>query len=101
MDQKQIDDHVKRVKEKLLGGVRAGIREFILPRDNEAHLDDLTRAVREMITVHLVEELDEVMDLALRDESAGPGAEAKGRTRGSTGPARKKSTKARKSAKKA
>jgi ATP-dependent Lon protease len=61
------------VKEKLLGGVRAGIREFILPRESEAHLDDLTQDVRDMITVHLVEELDEVMALALRNGEDGAG----------------------------
>ncbi len=60
------------VKEKLLGGVRAGIREFILPKDNESHLDDLTDAVREMITVHLVEDLEEVLDLTLLDGVAKP-----------------------------
>jgi len=50
------------VKEKVLGGVRAGIREFILPKDNEAHLDDLPDEVRDMIEVHLVEDLDEVLE---------------------------------------
>ena len=60
------------VKEKLLGAVRAGIREIILPKDNESHLDDLTPAVRDMLTVHLVEDLEEVLDLTLRDGVAKP-----------------------------
>jgi len=57
------------VKEKVLGGVRAGIREFILPVDNEGDLDDLPEAVRETLTIHLVEDLHRVIDLALRGHS--------------------------------
>jgi ATP-dependent Lon protease len=53
------------VKEKLLGAVRAGIREIIIPAENDSHLDDLPDSVRDMLTVHLVEDLDEVMEIAL------------------------------------
>ena len=59
------------VKEKLLGAVRAGIHEIILPRENEAHLDDLPEHVRKDLTVHLVETLDEVMTVALRPAPEG------------------------------
>ncbi|MDT8369838.1 MAG: endopeptidase La [Longimicrobiales bacterium] len=55
------------VKEKVLGGVRAGIREFILPKDNEAHLDDLPDDVRDTIRIHLVEDLEEVLALIFVD----------------------------------
>jgi len=55
------------VKEKILGAVRAGIKEIILPRENEADLEDLPEAVRTMLEVHLVEDLDEVVDVALRE----------------------------------
>lgn len=54
------------VKEKILGGVRAGIHEFILPKENEDDLEDLPESVRESIQVHLVSRLDEVLELALR-----------------------------------
>ena len=54
------------VKEKVLGGVRAGIKEFILPSENEADLEDLPEAVRETLTIHLVEDLDRVVELAIR-----------------------------------
>ena len=53
------------VKEKVLGAVRAGIQEVILPHDNEAHLEDLPEAVRNSLTVHLVQDLDRVVELAL------------------------------------
>jgi len=54
------------VKEKVLGAVRAGINTVILPKANERDLDDLPEEVRKTLTVHLVEELGEVLSLALR-----------------------------------
>ena len=54
------------VKEKVLGAVRAGITEIILPHENEAHLDDLPEAVRNTLTVHLVEDLHRVVELSIR-----------------------------------
>ena len=43
------------VKEKVLGAVRAGIREIVLPNQNEADLEDLPAEVRESLIVHPVE----------------------------------------------
>ena len=54
------------VKEKVLGAVRAGIQEIILPQENESHLEDLPDAVRNTLTVHLVEDLHRVVELAIR-----------------------------------
>ncbi len=54
------------VKEKVLGAVRAGIRSVILPKENEADLEDLPDEVRKTLDVHLVEELGDVLSLALR-----------------------------------
>lgn len=53
------------VKEKLLGAVRAGISTIIIPKENEADLEDLKDDVRKKLTVHLVENLNQVIDLAL------------------------------------
>ncbi len=57
------------VKEKILGGVRAGIRRFILPQDNHRDLEDLPTEVLDMIEVTPVRELGEVLALALCDAS--------------------------------
>jgi ATP-dependent Lon protease len=57
------------LKEKILGAVRAGITEILLPKDNEADLEDLPDEVRARITVHPVEELGEVLAIALRGAS--------------------------------
>ena len=53
------------VKEKVLGAVRAGITEVILPIDNEADLEDIPDEVRERTTFHLAETLDDVISTAL------------------------------------
>jgi len=54
------------VKEKVLGAVRAGIRTVVLPKENAPDLEDLPEDVRSWLDVHLVEDLDEVLTLALR-----------------------------------
>ncbi len=57
------------VKEKILGGVRAGIRKFLVPQLNVDDLEDLPKEVLEEIEVTPVGELGEVLALALRDAS--------------------------------
>ena len=59
------------LKEKILGAIRAGIVEIIIPCDNEADLDDLREDVRKSLTIHLVEDLDQVIKIALRNERVG------------------------------
>jgi len=59
------------VKEKVLGAVRAGIREIIVPIDNEADLEDIPEDVRNHIKFHLAETLDDVMAVALTDGKSG------------------------------
>ncbi len=59
------------VKQKLLAAHRAGLKEVILPRRNEADLDDVPETVRGEIEVHLVSDVADVLRLALE-----PAAEA-------------------------
>jgi len=58
------------VKQKLLAAHRAGITTVLLPRRNEPDLDDVPEAVRDELTVHLVGNLREVIDLALEPATA-------------------------------
>jgi ATP-dependent Lon protease len=58
------------VKEKVLGAHRAGIKEIILPRQNEADLEDIPAEVREALVFHTVATLDEVFDLTLEPQGA-------------------------------
>jgi ATP-dependent Lon protease len=53
------------VKQKLLAAHRAGITDVLLPARNEPDLDDVPEAVRDLLTVHLVEDVREVLALAL------------------------------------
>ena len=53
------------IKEKLLAAYRAGITTIILPRENEKDLDDLPDEIRTVIDCHLVDDVDEVVRLAL------------------------------------
>jgi len=57
------------VKEKVLGAVRAGITKVVLPKENEAHLEDLPDEVRDSIEVFLTDELGEVLAFTLRGAS--------------------------------
>jgi ATP-dependent Lon protease len=54
------------VKEKVLGAVRAGISTIVLPKVNEADLEDLPEEIRSTLTFHLVEELGEALAHTLR-----------------------------------
>ena len=53
------------VKEKVLAAHRAGLREVLLPRENERDLDDIPEEVRAALRFHWVENLDEAMRAAL------------------------------------
>jgi ATP-dependent Lon protease len=53
------------VKEKVLGAHRAGISTIILPKDNEADMEDIPEEVRKQLTFHCVATLDEVFEIAL------------------------------------
>ncbi|MDQ2586322.1 endopeptidase La [Saccharothrix yanglingensis] len=64
------------VKQKLLAAHRAGITTVLLPRRNEPDLDDVPASVRDELTVHLVGDVREVLDLALEPVAAGATAAA-------------------------
>ncbi|HUF46546.1 MAG TPA: endopeptidase La, partial [Vicinamibacterales bacterium] len=54
------------IKEKVLAARRAGIQDVILPRQNEKNVnEDLTDQLRKGLVVHYVDEMDEVLALAL------------------------------------
>jgi ATP-dependent Lon protease len=54
------------IKEKVLGAKRAGIREVILPAENEPNVkEDLQPELLEGMQIHFVHTVDEALDLAL------------------------------------
>ncbi len=57
------------VKEKVLGALRAGITTIILPKENEADLEDVPEEARAKLKFHFAETLEDVLRLALVPES--------------------------------
>ncbi|HEY7136796.1 MAG TPA: endopeptidase La [Acidimicrobiia bacterium] len=64
------------VKQKVLAAERAGLTTVILPARNGADLDDVPEPVRERMTFHLVDDVRDVLALALEDRVARPSAHA-------------------------
>ena len=56
------------VKEKVLAAHRAGLKNIILPKDNEKDLADIPKNVLDSLDIYMVETMDEVLKIAL----AGP-----------------------------
>ena len=70
------------LKEKILGAVRAGITHIVIPKDNEADLEDLPAEVRDQITVSPVVTLGEALAVTLRDTTLRDGRLLFGTTQG-------------------
>src|SRR5499427_8369635 len=65
------------VKEKVLAAHRAGVKNIILPKDNEKDLADIPKNVLDTLNVYMVQQMDEVLKIALAEQLAGrlPAAE--------------------------
>src|SRR6516165_4504571 len=61
------------VKEKLLAAHRLGLRTIILPKDNEKDLADIPPEIQAQMSIHFVESMDEVLQLALEQPLPIPG----------------------------
>ncbi len=69
------------LKEKTLAAKRAGIRQVIVPKRNEKDLPDIPEEVRNTLKFHFVENIDQVLEVALGASSrakATPGKSANG-----------------------
>ncbi len=53
------------LKEKTLAALRAGIKEVIIPARNEKDLPDLPQEVKDHLKFHLVQNVDEVLKIAV------------------------------------
>ncbi len=56
------------LKEKLLAAYRQGIREVVLPADNEKDLPDIPENIRKEMKMNFVNSMDEVLKIALERE---------------------------------
>ena len=56
------------LKEKLLAAHRAGIKQVLIPKDNEKDLVDIPQKVKDDIKITPVEVVEEVLKIALTKE---------------------------------
>jgi ATP-dependent Lon protease len=56
------------LKEKLLAAHRHGINEVIVPKDNQKDLPDIPEYIRNLMKLHFVDHMDEVLRIALERE---------------------------------
>ncbi len=61
------------VKEKLLAAHRLGLRTVIMPKDNEKDLADIPAEIQAQMSLHFVESMDEVLQIALEYPLPVPG----------------------------
>jgi len=54
------------IKEKLIAAHRAGIREILIPDKCESDLEDVPDEIRKQIDIHLVRDMKEVTELAIK-----------------------------------
>jgi len=73
------------IKEKLLAAHREGIREAVIPLDNRADIKDIPKVLKQDMTIHFAESMDQVLklvltkDLALAQPAQGPAADGTGK----------------------
>lgn len=58
------------IKEKMLAAKRAGIKEIILSRENQKNVEDIPETYRKNLTFHFVDNIEEVISLAVTNEIA-------------------------------
>jgi ATP-dependent Lon protease len=63
------------VKEKVLGALRAGITTIVIPKDNEADLEDVPDEAKAKLTFYTAETLEDVLKVALMPDVANEGAQ--------------------------
>ncbi len=56
------------IKEKMLAAHRAGIKTIILPKWNEKDMDDIPKNIKDVLKFHFVDDMKEVLKIALRNK---------------------------------
>jgi ATP-dependent Lon protease len=54
------------IKEKVLAGMRAGIKTIILPKKNEKDLEEIPENIRKQMNFKYIQRMDEAIELALK-----------------------------------
>jgi ATP-dependent Lon protease len=70
------------LKEKVLAAHRAGLKNIILPKDNEKDLSDIPKNVLDTLNLYMVETMDEVLKIAMSEPlKSNLSADASGETK--------------------
>ena len=56
------------LKEKILAANRYGIKNIIIPKENEVDIDEIPEEIRETLNIYTVSDVCEVLDLVLEKE---------------------------------
>src|SRR5205809_2352014 len=64
------------LKEKILAAHRSGLKTIIVPRENEKDLADIPKNVLDTLNVYMVESMDEVLKIALVEQTGAIAAPA-------------------------
>jgi ATP-dependent Lon protease len=56
------------IKEKVLAGMRAGIKTIILPKKNEKDLEEIPEHIRNQMNFKYIQRMDEAIELALKQD---------------------------------
>ncbi|HQQ22985.1 MAG TPA: magnesium chelatase domain-containing protein, partial [Spirochaetota bacterium] len=68
------------LKEKLIAAKRAGIKHIIFPKLNERDLEEVPKHIKKGLTFHPVNEIGEVLDIALHPAAKKTGSAKKEKT---------------------
>jgi ATP-dependent Lon protease len=60
------------IKEKVLAGMRAGIKTIILPKKNEKDLEEIPEHIRNQMNFKFIQRMDEAIELALKHPETRP-----------------------------
>lgn len=55
------------IKEKLLAAKRYGIKDVLIPKENQTDLADINNEIKDGLNIHFVEHISEAISLAFRD----------------------------------
>jgi len=55
------------IKEKVIAAHRAGLKSIILPKQNSKDLDDIPSEIRDELEFHFVEDMIDILNMALED----------------------------------
>ena len=56
------------LKEKILAANRYGIKNIIIPKENEVDIDEIPEEIRATLNIYTVSDVCEVLDLVLEKE---------------------------------